>query len=184
VTIDFWDVLDLRGSPFDLVPVLEQVAKLAPTDRMRNRGAHIDYLADATRRGSSVSGTIERVRTRNWPGRTHLLTGDRRALDIPANWAPSEQMSFQFHRTLRTLAVQRHQYFRANTLARLIQEITGVSLTLQPKLRRDAWERFNRITRFGVVELRVGHPLGPNERFQVVPFSLPRLRLAHCNFTC
>ena len=26
----------------------------------------------------------------------------------------------------------------------------------------------------------VGHPLGPNERFQVVPFSFPRLRLAHC----
>jgi hypothetical protein len=28
----------------------------------------------------------------------------------------------------------------------------------------------------------VGYPLGPNERFQVIPFSSPRLRLAHCKF--
>ena len=29
----------------------------------------------------------------------------------------------------------------------------------------------------------LGYPLGPNERFQVVPFSFPRLRLAHYKIT-
>jgi hypothetical protein len=161
VTVDFWDVLDMDGNPFDLFSVIEGASQLEVAARMKPRWAgQIDFLAEAFfLNQSSVSGTAVLIRTQDWPGRIHLETGALNALNLPTGEEVREDMSFVFDRSLQTLATQRQQLFRASRFANLLQDITRTPFIIQPKLREDAWERFERMTRIGKVEIKVQGPI-------------------------
>jgi len=159
VTVDFWDVLD-DDHPLDLLPVIKAANEATVAERMKPRWAgQIDFFAEAFLNQTSASGTAVLVRTQDWPGRVHLGTGALNALSLPTGEEVREDMTFLFDRNLQTLVTQRQQLFRASRFAKLLQDITHAKFVIQPKLRKDAWERFERMTRIGKVEIKVFGPL-------------------------
>jgi hypothetical protein len=170
VTVDFWDVTDLAGSPFDLVPIIEAAGQAPLSERMRPRWAgQIDYLAEVFRNQSTASGTAALIRTENWPGKVNTATGSLNALDLAENEEVREDMSFHFDRSLRTLVTQRQQFFRASRLTALLQEITRTQFVISPILRRDAYQRFRRMTRIAKVDVKVRGPLNDPDFANTVP---------------
>ncbi len=156
ITVDFWDVLDVNDQPVDLAPIITAAGQLSVTDRMKPRGpSHIDFLEQTGTHGPAVSGVLGRMRTEDWPPRVNIRSGQRSLLPLRANEAISEEMSFRFDAPLEVLATQRHQYFRATKLAELLMELSGQRFRLQPKLREDAWQRFNEMTNIGSVEFKI-----------------------------
>jgi hypothetical protein len=170
VTVDFWDVLDMEDHHFDLLPVIKEAGEASLEDRMKKRWAgQIDFLAEALPKPASASGTAVLIRTENWPGRVNTGTGALNALSLAPNEEVREDMSFYFDKKLKTLATQRQQFFRASRLVNLLQDITGVKFILQPKLRKDAWQRFQRMSRIGKIEIKVHGPLHHPELSRTVP---------------
>ena len=160
----------MEDRPFDLLPIITAAGEATVTERMRPRGAgQIDFLAEVFPGQSNVSGTAVLIRTQDWPGRVHLQTGELNALRLPTNEEVREDMSFHFDRNLRTLVTQRQQLFRASRLVALLKDITRQRFIIQPKLRRDAWERFQRMTRIGRIEIKVQGPLHHPELSRTTP---------------
>jgi hypothetical protein len=170
VTVDFWDVLDLEGRPFDLLPIVQVAGEAPLSERMRPRWAgQIDYLAEVFRNQTTVSGTAALIRTENWPGKVNTVTGSLNALDLAENEEVREDMSFHFDRSLQTLVTQRQQFFCASRLTALLQEITRAQFVISPKLRRDAYQRFRSMTRIAKVEVKVRGPLNDPDFAKIVP---------------
>jgi hypothetical protein len=170
VRADFWDVLDPQGRRFDLLPILQTGGGLPVPDRMRDRGAdHIDYLADVTCAGTQASGTAARIRKHDWPERVHLQTGALSPLQLPPDEAIAEEMNFIFERHLQVLVTQRHGYFRASMLVDLLCDITRSTFDIQPKLREDAWQRFQRWTRIGSLDVKLRGPAHHPDLSRTIP---------------
>ena len=159
VIVDFWDVLDIQQQPFDFRGLMEQISRLPRTDRMKDRGSHIDYLAEVSTDNNTASGTAVRARTQDWPGTVNTATGDLGELNLDADTVIGEEMSFHFDRTLQVLATQRNLYLRASRFAKLALEIGGAPFEIQPKLREDAWLRLQRMRMSWSVEIKVRGPL-------------------------
>jgi hypothetical protein len=170
VTVDFWDVLDLGGSPFDLLPIIESAGAESVQARMKKRTqGQTDYLAEVFPKTTVISGTVALIRTQDWPGTVDTPTGALDALSLPPGKEVTEEMSFHFDRDLRTLATQRHRMFRASRLIDLLRDITGAKFVIQPKLQEDAWARFQEMTRLGKVELKIAGPIHHPQFSRTVP---------------
>jgi Family of unknown function (DUF6731) len=170
VRVDFWDVVDQQGRTFDLLPVLQDAGAMPVASRMKTRGtSHTDFLADASGQRGSASGTAARIRNEDWPERANLRTGTLQPLDLPPDEAIAEEMSFLYDRNLRVLATQRHGYFRASALVELLCDITGATFDIQPKLRQDAWQRFQRMSRIGSVEIKFQGPAHHPDFSRTIP---------------
>jgi hypothetical protein len=170
VKVDFWDVIGQDDKPFDLLPIIENVSKLPFQKRMRDRAAgQKDYLAEVFPGPAAASGTVALIRAEDWPSSFDNQTGELDALLLAANQDLAEEMSFLFDRDLRTLATQRNRQFRATRLAAFLCELSGAKFFIQPKLREDAWSRFQRMTRIGKVELKVFGPLHHPEFSRSIP---------------
>jgi len=170
VTVDFWDVVDEHGDPFDLLPVIQEIGAMAHGNRMRPRGAEFtDYLAVSNVEEETAGGTLARIRMHNWPNRVNLNTGALTLLELPANELIAEEMNFRYDRNLRVLATQRRRDFRARTLVELLSEISHRPCAIQPKLREDAFRRFRRWTRIGSLELKLTAPTHHPDLSQTIP---------------
>jgi hypothetical protein len=171
VIVDFWDVVNPRGQAFDLTPVIRAAGTQPLESRMRVRGAsHTDYLIDVHEDETArLSGTCARIRNMDWPERVNTRTGAVTPLQLPPDEAIAEEMSFHFDGELQVLATQRHRYFRASVLIDLLRDISVQAFDIQPKLQRDAWPRFNRMTRIASIELRLRGPAHHPDFSQVIP---------------
>jgi len=170
VSIDFWDVLDSSGLRLDLVPICIECGTKSVEDRMKERkGEAIDYL-DAVHSNEKHSiGTIARIRKNNWPSRANLKTGELAPLGLPDGIAIAEEMSFLFDRGHCVLATQRHPFFRSSAVPVLLAEISGMEIALQPKLRKDAWNRVKKMTRIGTLEVKLTGPTHHPDFSDVIP---------------
>jgi hypothetical protein len=152
-------VIDTQGRTFDLLPVLQAAGALPVANRMKPRGtSHTDFLAEVHNHPGAASGTAARIRNEDWPERVNLRTGALQPLQLPPDEAIAEEMNFLYDKQLQVLATQRQRYFRASALVELLCDITRNTFDIQPKLREDAWQRFQRLTRIGSIELKLQGP--------------------------
>jgi hypothetical protein len=93
-------------------------------------------------------------------------------LDLTANEGVAEKTHFLFDRGLQVFLVQRNRFMRAGVVVDLICEVLDVRLDtidLQPKLRQDAWNRFNGMERIGKFELKLRGPEHHPDFSQTIP---------------
>lgn len=174
-TADFWQVRDPDGDHFDLSAVCEACSKKPFGNRTMDRGADlVDYLAHSESNGTESHGVIARIRKRNWPERVNLQTGELKPLGLGKNEAIAEEVSFLYDSKLKVLATQRHRLLRASSIPDLLNHIEGATFTLEPVLREDAWQRFNKMTHIGSIGLKLS-PSAHNPDFSEVIPSMSKL---------
>lgn len=173
VVVDFWDPLDLNGAAYDLLPLCQQASHLQVRARMKDRGAeYTDYLVEVHAEHGRAEGVAARIRKENLPDKANLQTGDVTPLDLLANEGVAEKVHFLFDRQLQVFLAQRNRFMRAGAVIDLICEVLDLRLDtvdLQPKLRQDAWNRFNRMDRIGKLELKLRGPEHHPDFSQTIP---------------
>lgn len=170
VRVDFWDALDASGERADLVPICTDCARRAVLERMKERsGDVIDYLDAVKSTDKYSAGTIARIRKSNWPSRANLKTGKLGPLKLPDGTAIAEEMNFVYDRKHEVLVTQRHRFFLSSAVPDLLSEICGTPIALQPKLRKDAWQRMKKMTRIGTVEVKLTGPAHHPDLSGVIP---------------
>lgn len=173
VVVDFWDPIDLNGAAYDLLPLCQQAVHLQVRARMKDRGAeYSDYLVEVHADHGRAEGIAARIRKENLPDKANLQTGDVTPLNLLPNEGVAEKVHFLFDRQLQVFLAQRNRFMRAGAVIDLILEVLGLRLDtvdLQPKLRQDAWSRFNRMQRIGKFELKLRGPEHHPDFSQTIP---------------
>jgi|GEM_PF-3213603 len=170
VIADFWEVIDPQGNPFDLLPVLEGAATLPTNNRMKDRGPeHSDLLFPPECHETHAFGLAVRIRKVNLPEKGNFQTGEVAPLFFQVNEGAAEEAHFLYDRPLQTLVTQRHKVLRVSGIETLLRDVTGAMFDVQPKLREDAWARFERMTSIGSVELKLRAPAFHPDFSQSIP---------------
>src|ERR1700686_171518 len=160
VHIDFWHVFDSNGDPLDAAAILEQLIEMPAAKRLHKRDSEVsDYIEVTERKGNQVFGFVARVRTAGFPGRFNLKTAKRQELDIGVDEGIDEVAHFLYDTELQTFVTQRNRLVRPSTIEDLIAETTGVPITLNPVLRKDKWDRFDKMEILGSFTFRVRGPI-------------------------
>ena len=159
VTVDFWEVLDEQGDLLDLLPVIQSAALVPLRDRIKDRvERYVDILEEVGSDASEGWGLIVRARKENVPGLVNTKTGAIGQLPLGPDETVGEQMNFLYDKSLQVLVTQRNPVLRSTALDNLLFDITKVDFHLQPKLRKDAWERLGKIERIGRLDLKIRGP--------------------------
>ena len=170
IKVDFWNVLDADGEHFDLMPACKSCGAKPPQQRMNDVGSeYVDYLAEADCDVLRSFGTIARIRKRNWPERVNLKTGALQPLALLQDEALAEEINFLYDKKLRVLVTQKHRFFRPSALVDLISNVEGVTFAIHPILRKDAWNRFRKMTRIGSLEVKLTSSLHHPDFSDAIP---------------
>jgi hypothetical protein len=157
VKITFWKPRIGQGTFFDLQEVLEELAGKAAQDRMVNRGPeYTDYLVSAQTQGGSVVGSAARIRMENLPERMNATTGEVGQLSLQVQEGLAEEAFFLYDSGLQVLLLQQNNFFRASTFEHLIGDLAELEdLWLEPVIRKDAWDRFDRMQRIASFDFKL-----------------------------
>ncbi len=158
INIDFYDVFsgDERA---DMMAILSSVGNREPSPRLADRGEeYSDFIEILGVTDKQVFGGGARIRKMGLPGRFNLQFIQHLDLGIGEDEGLEENVFFLYDEPHKTLALQRHPLFRSTALQRLLEELGETNLFFQPKLRKDRWERLNKMERIGSIEFKLQTP--------------------------
>lgn len=157
ITISFWKPRTGQGDFFDMQQVLAELAGRTAQQRMVSRGPqYTDYLVSANTDGESLVGSAARIRMENLPERMNALTGEIGELDLANQEGLAEEAFFLYDSGMQVLLVQQSNFFRPSAFQHLIADLAQLDdFWLEPVIRRDAWERFDRLERIASFDFKL-----------------------------
>jgi Family of unknown function (DUF6731) len=159
INIDFYAAATLDGKHADLANVLKSVGDLEPKQRLVDRGPeYADFIEIINISQNQIFGGAAKVRKIGIPNRFNLKTFQRHALNLGIEEGLEEVAYFIYDSGLKTLALQRHRLFRSGAWQRLVCEVGDTDFNLEPKLRKDKWDRFKKMDRIASLELALLRP--------------------------
>ncbi len=159
INIDFYAAVALDNKDADLASVLKSVGDRPPKDRLIDRGhEYADYIEITHNSHGQIFGGAAKVRKIGIPNRFNLKTFQRHSLGITSEEGLEEVAYFIYDSSLKTLALQRHRLFRSGAWQRLVSEIADTPFNLEPRLRKDKWDRFKKMDRIARLELALINP--------------------------
>jgi Family of unknown function (DUF6731) len=159
INIDFYAAVTLDHKDADLASLLKDVGDLKPKDRLVDRGPeYADYIEVTHISHGQIFGGAAKVRKIGIPNRFNLKTYQRHSLGITTEEGLEEVAYFIYDSSLKTLALQRHRLFRSGAWQRLVSEIADTPFNLEPRLRKDKWDRFKKMDRIASLELALVNP--------------------------
>lgn len=160
VNIDFYGVYDSEGQPLPLAAAIIAAGKFPPAQRLKYRNpTHSDFLDKVTAfKDGTVLGCSARIRMKGIPGHFKASAYSLGDLNLPANDGVSEEVYFVVDDALQVVALQRNGHFRSTQVEALLRDLTGLNLTLEPKVRPDVWKRLQKMDHISSVEVRLKDP--------------------------
>jgi hypothetical protein len=159
INVDFYGAVTLDHKDADLASMLKAIGDLPPKDRLVERGAeYSDYIEITHNSHGQIFGGAAKVRKIGIPNRFNLKTFQRHSLGITNEEGLEEVAHFIYDSGLKTLALQRHRLFRSGSWERLVSHIADTAFKLEPRLRKDKWDRFKKMERIASLELALINP--------------------------
>ena len=142
-------------------------------DRIRT-GDDPAVILNVVRHGHEYLGEAARIRMEDLPSVIDSTTGGRHDLNVANNEGLGEEIHFLYDAGLDVLAVQIKGHFRPGALAKLIGDLTHVSVDFHVILREDAWQRFRNIDLITKINFTLARP--HDLRGQLAPSVMGAIR--------
>ncbi len=159
INVDFYAALTLDHKDANLASMLKYISDLKPNERLVERGPeYSDYIEITHIEHGQIFGGAAKVRKIGIPNRFNLRTFQRHSLGITNEEGLEEIAHFIYDSSSKTLALQRHRLFRSGSWQRLVSQIADTPFNLEPRLRKDKWDRFKKMDRIASLELALINP--------------------------
>ncbi len=160
VNVDFYAPIDETGNPVDISAAVLAAAKLKPKERLKYRtSVYSDFLEGAKMLSDkTVLGSSARVRMKGLPGRFDSANYKLSHLDLIERDGVSEEVHFLIEPALQVIALQRNGHFRSTQVEALLSDLTGLKISLQPRVRADMWKRLQEFDHIGTFGFKLKDP--------------------------
>jgi hypothetical protein len=153
VNVDFWHLFDDQGR-FDPITSFSLIKSKKKKDRVHDHSSeHADVILALNTKGGETIGKAARIRKEHFPGIADLQTGDVDEWNLPEHKAPAEEVHFLYDSALKVFATQRNGFLRVSGIVGLINYLGKCDMFVQPILKKDKWNWFNKTTRIGAISL-------------------------------
>jgi uncharacterized protein DUF6731 len=157
VTIEFYKPVVENEDQISFADSLDLIAQMNTAQRIRGAPDPAGIFS-LQRNGGEFVGDAARIRMEDLPRVADVATGQLHDLNVGAREGLSEEIHFLYDATIDVIAVQKKLLMRASALRDLISDLTGNLIQFQIILRRDAWERFQRMPLVKKVSFKLARP--------------------------
>ena len=157
--IEFYQPQVINVQNVSFPDLLNRIAAMNAVERIRQGSDPAAILVlQRDDREQQFLGEAARIRMDDLPGIIDTLSGERHDINVRAQEGLSEEIHFLYDLNLNIIAVQRKGHFRAAALEKLISDISRTAVSFQAILRRDAWERFQRMELATKINFKLARP--------------------------